>query len=437
MELKNNKFLEGFLDILEKKRTDPENYEWQDVADYWKANNQEGGANRDYIRNSSRFLFNFLDAGYKLVPPGEEDKDNVTSNCSYNGDSDTYTYDKLIEICEGEEITPEVVMRAHNIDPRKWSVVSYRNQRWHSAIKNGNKQVLYNSRLVVKPLKIQQVTYEDVEKYFKNKDFACKEPCPRFKYNNSDEYLHIDLTDSHIGLLSYNKETGEDYDVEIAIERIKTLFSDVVQRSAGRKFKRITIASLGDILHVDNFNNTTTKGTMQDTDGRVTKWFGEAMDMMIACIDKLLELESPIEYIHLVGNHDTITGSMLAMSLEKVYAKNPNITFDTRPMPQKAVVYGNTLVGLCHGDMPKKNMTSWLTKDYREEFGSTKFAQIHCGHLHDHSLLSENNILIYHLPAICSSSYWERKQGYRGERGMMCFIYNGETGLRDQWVSYV
>lgn len=82
-------------------------------------------------------------------------------------------------------------------------------------------------------------------------------------------------------------------------------------------------------------------------------------------------------------------------------------------------------------------MTSWLTKDYREEFGSTKFAQIHCGHLHDHSLLSENNILIYHLPAICSSSYWERKQGYRGERGMMCFIYNGETGLRDQWVSYV
>jgi hypothetical protein len=106
-------------------------------------------------------------------------------------------------------------------------------------------------------------------------------------------------------------------------------------------------------------------------------------------------------------------------------------------MPQKAVVFGNTLVGLCHGDMPKKNLSSWLMTDYKKEFGRTKFAQIHCGHLHESALKCENNVQIYHLPSVCAGSYWERREGYRADRGMMAFIYGERTGLRSTWYSYL
>lgn len=440
MELREDNFLNGLLDVLEKKRTDPENYEWQDVADYFT--NAEGESmNRNYIRNSSRFLFNFLDAGYKLTPPekeaGSQKAENKPGIEVYDANSGQYTYDRKIELIPGESITPLAIMKAHGLDPSKWEVVNYRNSNWQSAVKDGKPITLVSSRITVKPLKQTQVTFEDIEAWFNSKDFKAKPKCPKFEYNDSEEYLHIDLTDSHVGLLTYNLETGNDYDVKIATDRIRMLFDDIVQRSKGKRFKGVTIATLGDILHVDNSSNTTSHGTSQDTEGRITKWYGEALDMMVDCIDKILELKSPVKYVYLCGNHDTATGSMLAMSLSRVYKNNENIEFDVRPLPQKAVVYGETIIGLCHGDMPKKNLTNWMTKDFRKEFGDTKFAQIHCGHLHNYNVTPDNNILIYHLPSICESSYWEKSKGYTGERGMMCFVYNEKTGMRDQWNSYI
>jgi hypothetical protein len=146
---------------------------------------------------------------------------------------------------------------------------------------------------------------------------------PIFKNNDSDEYLEIDLTDTHVGLLSYRQETDENYDVAIATERVRSLFDDLLERCEGKKFKKIVLATLGDILHVDNSNNTTAHGTPQDVEGRITKWYGEALQMMIDCIDKVLKLKCPVEYVYLCGNHDVSTGAMLAMSLKAIYRNNP------------------------------------------------------------------------------------------------------------------
>jgi hypothetical protein len=167
---------------------------------------------------------------------------------------------------------------------------------------------------------------------------------------------------------------------------------------------------LGDILHIDNNNNTTTKGTPQSVDGRIPKIFDTALDILIDTIDKLLELKIPIQVVTTLGNHSRTLEYAAFRALEMVYKNNPNITFDNSPNPQKIVKIGCNLVGLCHGDMPKKNLGKWLQRDYRKEYGQSRFAEIHCGHLHEEAVKSDGGILVKTLPAICESSNWEHEE---------------------------
>ena len=88
--------------------------------------------------------------------------------------------------------------------------------------------------------------------------------------------------------------------------------------------------TLGDILHVDNDNGTTTKGTQQQMDGRMAKITECAEDMLIDAITILGNI-APVEYIYLAGNHDREFGYMLARSVSNVFRNDPNVTCDISP----------------------------------------------------------------------------------------------------------
>lgn len=77
------------------------------------------------------------------------------------------------------------------------------------------------------------------------------------------------LPDIHIGLLSWSKETGHNYDLKIAENTLYPVVEKLV--SEAPPSKQAVILVLGDLLHSDNYNATTTKGTFQDVDGRYPK----------------------------------------------------------------------------------------------------------------------------------------------------------------------
>lgn len=356
---------------------------------------------------------------------------------SFEYNNGTYIYDRIIEVAEGTDITPEVMLKAHNLDPNVWDVVMYKNNFWNTLKKGGVLAEMYQSKLTVKPKAKAEITFDDINNYFENKDWNVKPIVAPFKYDNSKETLDINYCDAHIGLLAWRNEAGKDYDVHIAVDRFKETISDIVKRCEGRKFKLINFATLGDILHIDNTNNETNKGTRQDVDCRLPKLFDLGVDTIIDVIDILLTLNCPIQYTYVCGNHDTFSGYALAKCVEKAFSKNPNVTFDVKPLPQKTHVYGNTLVGYCHGSMNSKNLGEWLQKKFRPQYGASKFAEVHCGHLHSEAVKENCGVLIKHLPAICESSYWEASEGYCADKGIMCFVYNDITGLRETWYTYL
>ena len=121
------------------------------------------------------------------------------------------------------------------------------------------------------------------------------------------------------------------------------------------------------------------------------------------------------------------------------YSRDTNIQFDVSPNPQKYRMIGDGtyVIGLCHGDMSKKNLTEWLQKKIRTEIGKVKYASVHCGHLHSQSTYEKDGIIVKHLPALCESSFWEHKEGYSSDKALMCFIYDEKIGLRETWVTEI
>ena len=81
--------------------------------------------------------------------------------------------------------------------------------------------------------------------------------------------------------MSWRKETGEDYDVHIAKDHFYKCLYDNIEMQKTKKLKKIFFVTLGDLLHFDNDNQTTTKGTFQQADGRMAKIYDSILDMLI------------------------------------------------------------------------------------------------------------------------------------------------------------
>lgn len=339
------------------------------------------------------------------------------------------TYNDTFEIDDGEVITPASIMVKKGLNPAEWEVVSFTKNIWQQQTKDGDTINLCQSKLTVKPYKKLALTIEDVDKWFDEKDFS-KVPIKekKLKKSNGNLIAEICCADIHFGMLAWANECSNDWDLHIAREKFLEVIFDIVDRLKNDNISEVYFCTLGDVLHVDNVQGTTTKGTVQQVDGRISKIIDYAYDTLNVALEKVRELGVPITYIYVSGNHDTAMGYALVRMLE---IANSDITFERSPNPQKAIHFGKVLIGLNHGDIPKANKGQWLIHDYRKEYGESLYVEVHSGHFHNESVNKYNGILERSLLAQTGQSLWEYSQAYRSQRGIQCFVWDKEKGLRD------
>lgn len=346
-------------------------------------------------------------------------------------------FEGIIELLLGQAVTPNIVMEAYNLNPDEWTVVSFTSNAWQSQVKGGKKIVLWQSKITVRPRTSNEITFDDIDRYFNNKDLNAPIVAVKSDYDKNGEILEICIPDLHSGLLAWKNETGEDYDLNIAKERFFKAISDIVARCGNCSFSKILFVTLGDLLHTDNDSQTTTKGTFQQVDGRLAKIFDYTLDMIIDAIRILSEI-APVEVIYLSGNHDRVLGYTLIKAAKKAFTGNERVTFDVSPNPQKYRLLGVTLLGWTHGDISKKNMQGWLQDRARKEYGQSKYAEIHSGHLHSEQVYEVAGVTVRHLPNLASASFWEHQQGYpHTVKTVVCYRWNLEKGLRSIWYNNI
>ena len=115
----------------------------------------------------------------------------------------------------------------------------------------------------------------------------------KIKRNHKDTNQHlliINPADIHIGKYSNEGETGDGYNVDIAVERVIEGINGILWKVKSFNIDRILFCIGSDILHIDNVYNQTTAGTNQDVDGKWWEHFEVALALYVTCIEILREV---------------------------------------------------------------------------------------------------------------------------------------------------
>lgn len=386
---------------------------------------------------------------YNVLQPGAVVP--VSQQLNANG---LQIYDDIVACMNGKDVNPIDIMKAHHLNPAEWEVVSLKSNLWNAQQNDGKNTVkipMYQSKLSVRPRNGGTLKLEDIEAWFENlrkSGFNIPNmPVPAIVPAGYADgvILEIPVADIHIGLLAWRAETGKDFDMKIVTDLFKNANMDLFNQVKANniKVKKVIIPTLGDVLHVDNDQQTTTKGTFQQVDGRLPKIFDCAIDLMSWCI-ALWEQVAPVEYIYIRGNHDQVLGYAVAKALSLAFANHTNVTCDIEPNPHKyrKLVWNankkskkdaekSVMLVFSHGDMNKANLEALPYTLAHHDMNGVSKRYIHVGHLHNQNSYHtrDGGTEVVHIDSFCYGSYWEHQQGYGETDSLFLNCYMWRRGI--------
>ena len=262
--------------------------------------------------------------------------------------------------------------------------------------------------------------------------------------NYSPSYPHIDYpkredghlliinpADVHIGKFADSLETGEDYNIEIAKERVREGVKGILRNAEGFPIEKILFCIGNDILHTDNTMGSTTRLTPQDTDGKWFRHFTEALELYVEIVEMLIQI-APVDCIHSMSNHDYMSGFHLAHALKSWYRNTDSVYVDADPKHRKYYSWKNSLIGLTHGDGAKlNNLPLHMAQEEPKMWAETKYRYWYLHHLHHKqrykfmSSFDNIGVTVEFLRSPSGSDSWHYQKGYTGSiKAVEGFIHN-------------
>ena len=247
--------------------------------------------------------------------------------------------------------------------------------------------------------------------------------------NPSPCLLVIDPADIHIGKLASSFETGEDYNNQIAVQRVRDGVSGILEKSSSFNIDKIVFVAGNDILHIDTPRRTTTSGTPQDTDGMWYNNFLIAKKLYIEILDELIKI-ADVHVMYNPSNHDYTNGFFLADTIKSWYKKCENITFDSNISHRKYFKYGTSLIGTTHGDGAKQaDLPLLMAQESKALWGETKHRYIYMHHLHHKTSKDYIGVTVEALRSPSGTDSWHHRNGYQhSPKAVEGFIHSKEHG---------
>jgi hypothetical protein len=367
--------------------------------------------------------------GYiRSLPEYKESHNTVKSSIQFKDGA--ITSDKLIEICENEEMTPDFLLTAHGLDSSKWTIISYRNNYWHSQVKGGKRLVMYQSKITVKP-KADGISFTDIDEHFKQLDRSYKPQPIEYKRRFGGVMAEVNLADLHFGKLCWLGNTGNNFDYKIARSMFYDLLREICGELETKQLDYITFVWSNDFFNCDTIDQTTTGGTRQDVDVRWQKLFNVGVEMLVSGIDMLAHL-APVKTFYTTSNHDEVISYHAIKYLEAWFRSDNRVEINTDAKARKYQLYGKTLIGYTHGDKEKpRNLSMLMPNEARELWGQARFCELHAAHLHsEHAIEELNGVIVRRISSPTATDTWHYESGYIGAvRKAQTFIYDKERGL--------
>ncbi len=240
--------------------------------------------------------------------------------------------------------------------------------------------------------------------------------------------LVIDPADVHIGKLSTAFATGETYNSETAVARVKEGIDKILDYSSSFEIDKILFVAGNDILHTDNTRRTTTKGTPQDTDGMWYENYKTAKELYIECLEKLINV-ADVHYMFNPSNHDYMSGFFLSDMIKAWFKDSKNISFQTDLQYRKYFKYGQNLIGTTHGDGAKQqNLGSLMSVEAKEYWSNTTHKYFYVHHIHHKTSKDYINVTVESMRSPSTSDVWHAQMGYKSPQAIEGFLHHPEKG---------
>ncbi len=236
------------------------------------------------------------------------------------------------------------------------------------------------------------------------------------------------IGDPHIGLLVWDKQTGENYDTEKAIEMHKEIFTDLLSKID--YIDEIIIAPLGDIVESDTRSRTTEKNkNVLDAD-----FYFKAVDAAARMLTYMIESASQkANFIRVYippGNHDWHTAQHISRYLEAYYREWENVFIDTEPTKQKFYRYGVNYFCFAHTDTEKADVLAsyMIQRNGGIDYASSIFRMIFGGHTHNEMVIYKNGIRFERFNTLSPRNSWASEMSFLSPREMHVLHFDKEKG---------
>lgn len=339
---------------------------------------------------------------------------------------------KLTAISSVEPKTPEQIIELLKIDTSRWKLSQYWNKE-----KNGYWQI---SALITQ-LPLETQVEQNFLEIIRNHEFPEYRPVTPLCLAKllSDQRPAtagvISLQDLHFGKPG-NENMGE-------LVR-KVLFDLCSKAVHNYHLEKIYFVVGGDLLNMDTFLGTTTKGTIVENADTAVNTYIEAYNAMHEAVLLLRQMCTELNIVFIPGNHDRLSSYHLVHALSRAMEKEPGIIFNVGYEERKAMAYGINMFCFEHGDVAKKDTPLVYATEFSEIWGKTGYRTLFTGHYHKRKTTEyiteneEHGFSIKILPSLSASDYYHYHNKFTGaKRAGVLEIYGEYDGKIAEFNSII
>ena len=240
------------------------------------------------------------------------------------------------------------------------------------------------------------------------------------------------LTDFHLGMYSWGEESGDDWDVDIAVKTMLTAIQEMADGSPNSEYGILNLQ--GDFLHWDGLDAVTpTSKHVLDADTRFGKLIDMALDTIVGSVEMLLGKHKKVKVIVCEGNHDLVGSLWIRKMLKKIYSKNSRLEVDDTEFPYYAHLHGSIMLGFHHGHKVKnKSLPALFASEprFRKMWGEAAYCYIHTGHYHhsEQDMAEGGGAIVERHPTLSGRDAYAARGGYVSWRAAHAITYHTQYG---------
>lgn len=236
------------------------------------------------------------------------------------------------------------------------------------------------------------------------------------------------MTDCHVGMLAWDKETGENWDLKIAEACLSNTFLSMIEAAPASEIGIVN--QLGDFLHIDSLTPMTPTGhNVLDADSRYQKMVEVAVRILRRIISAALVKHNRVQVYMAEGNHDPAGSVWLRIMFSQLYGDNPRVSVEKSPNPYTCFQHGHTFLGFHHGHLKKPaSLPLLFAAQFSEVWGKTQHRYIHTGHLHNVEEKEHAGVKTIQHPTIAAPDAYAARYGFLSKRQATSMTYHVKDG---------